>query len=503
VLQTVLQQARQAVASGDAVAAHRAYQQAHLLAPQDPHVRLDLAAACLACGTPDQALEHANAAAQRTAGWRLQLVLATAQQQLQQADEAARHLGLALTEPSLPDAQRANTLQQQAGLLLNAFGDASGAALALQAAALVDPALVLEADLASLVADLYLGGRSAAQITAGFVALAGRLRPPQPPDKPPRASGKRLRIGLVSQQFCASPVGFLALGALSALARDADLLYFDRGAKLDWAQAAFQATAHRWLRCAALNADQLHQLLVAADLDAVIDLSGWTDPQALCALAGRPVPRQLKWVGGQSSSTGLRCFDGFVADARQVPAAAAKLYTEPVLHAEQGYVTYSAPPYAQTLAAARPPAPPGRPAEGVFALVANPAKISEATAAALRRLKPTRLVLIDQRWRHQGTRDAAQKRLGSLLDKAEFVTPANHPEYLQTLQALDASFVDTLPYSMGLTAIELRLLGKHIAAAPRSQGALMCERHCVAHLGASGFDHHAGLAAQLLGWCRT
>ena len=146
-LQTVLQQARQAMASGDAIAAHRAYQQAHLLAPQDPQVRLDLAAACLACGTPDQALAHANAAAQRTAGWRLQLVLATAHQQLQQADEAAQHLGLALTDPSLPDAQRTNALQQQARVLLNAFGDASGAAQALQVAARVDPALVLEADL--------------------------------------------------------------------------------------------------------------------------------------------------------------------------------------------------------------------------------------------------------------------------------------------------------------------------------------------------------------------
>ena len=493
------------MASGDAVAAHRAYQQAHLLAPQDAQVRLDLAAACLACGMPEQALEHANAAAERTTDWRLHLVLAAAQQQLQQADDAARHLGLALTEPSLPDAQRTHALQQQARLLLNAFGDASGAAQALQAAARLDPALALEADLASLVADLYLGGRTAAQITTDFVALAARLRPPQPPKKPPRAPGKRLRIGLVSQQFCASPVGFLTLGALSALASHADLLYFDRGAKLDWAQAAFQATAHHWLRCAALNADQLHQLLMAADLDAVIDLSGWTDPTALCAMAGRPVPRQLKWVGGQSSSTGLRCFDGFVADARQVPAAAVKLYTEPMRHAEQGYVTYSAPPYAQTMgaAASSPPKPSGRPAQGVFALVANPAKISEVTAAALRRLKPTRLVLIDQRWRHQGTRDAARRRLGSLLDKAEFVTPANHPEYLQTLQALDATFVDTLPYSMGLTAIELRLLGKHIAAAPRSPGALMCERHCVAHLGAISFDHHTSLAAQLLAWCRT
>jgi hypothetical protein len=54
---------------------------------------------------------------------------------------------------------------------------------------------------------------------------------------------------------------------------------------------------------------------------------------------------------------------------------------------------------------------------------------------------------------------------------------------------------------MGLSAIELSLLGKHVLAAPRSSSALMCERHCVAHLGAKRFDHHQALSAQLLGWC--
>jgi hypothetical protein len=138
----------------------------------------------------------------------------------------------------------------------------------------------------------------------------------------------------------------------------------------------------------------------------------------------------------------------------------------------------------------------------VVALVSNPAKISTATAQALRRLKPRRLLLVDQRWRHEGTRRAAQRRLGELLDVAEFITPAHHADYLQTLQSLDAAFVDTAPYAMGLTAVELRLLGKPIVAAPRSPTALMCERHCVAHLGARRFDHHAELAAQLLQWSR-
>jgi hypothetical protein len=509
ILQASLSQAQLAMADGDTPAARRAYRQASLLAPQEAGILLDLATTCLADHDPAQALEHARQAAQLTFGWRVESVLATACRQLNQPDAAAAHLGSALAALDLPALMRRSTLQQLADVQLNAFGDARGAALSLRAAAQGDATLALEAELAGLVADLYEGERSATALSTGFATLAARLRPPVAPGTSAghglRAPRSRLRIGLLSQQFCASPVGFLTLGALTELARDADLLFFDRGAKADWAHSAFQAIARHWLPCAALDARQLHRLLSEADLDAVIDLSGWTDVPALRALAGRPVVRQLKWVGGQSLSTGLRCFDGFVTDARQAPAAAARLYTEPLLRAQHGYVTYRAASYAPELAAAaaRPPEPKGRPARGVYALVSNPAKISAATVAALQALQPRKLLLIDQRWRHEGTRQAAGRRLGALLDKAEFITPASHPEYLQTLARLDASFVDTRPYSMGLTAIELRLLGKHIITSPPSPVALMAQRHCSAHLGARRFDHHAELAGQLLGWCKA
>jgi predicted O-linked N-acetylglucosamine transferase (SPINDLY family) len=508
VLEASLTQARQAHASGDAAAAQRAYQQAHLLSPEDPALMLDLATACLNNHELNLALAHALAAEQRDPNWRTHMVLATTCQRLQRADAAAAQLQKALDQSALPTKLRIAALQQLADLQLNAFGDARSAALSLRRAADSSghPTLVQAAELATLVCALYQGTSSAAAIAGGFSTLARGLAPVVPAVVGSRpVARQRPRIGLLSQQFCASPVGFLTLGALSALARDAELLFFDRGAKADWAQAAFKASAHCWLNCSRLDAAQLQRLLIEAELDAVIDLSGWTDPQALQALATRPVARQLKWVGGQSLSTGMTCFNGFVTDPRQVPQAAAHLYTEPLLYAHHGYVTYSAPPYAQALAgaAAQPPKPKGAPQPGLVALVSNPAKISAATRDALLKLKPRRLVLVDQRWRHEGTRLAARQQLGPLLDLAEFVTPANHPEYLAALQTLDASFLDTEPYAMGLSAIELRLLGKHIVARERSDQALMCQRHCQAHLGARRFDHHTELAAQLLQWCRA
>lgn len=482
----------------------RAYAQAHQMAPANDPVLMDLSAACLLNGNVDASLRLARHAISRTGGWRAHLLAAHATERLQQLDECAAHLQLALDDPAMPLATRTSALQQRAQVQLNGFGDPSAAASATQLTAGLNPQLDFAAELAACVAALYIGDRPRAEVVARFKALGRRLTPPvsvQPRHR--RARSERLRIGLISPQFCASPVGFLTLGALTCLARDADLVYFDRGGRADWAQALFQQTAKHWHDCAGMEAAPLYAAMVEAQLDAVIDLGGWTDPVALQALLARPAPRQLKWVGGQAASTGLNCFDGFVTDSRQAPSAAAALYTEPLLRARIGYVSYTAPPYARGLAAAaaHPPSPSAPPSNGLVAVAANPAKISALTAERIRELRPRRLVLVDHRWRHEGTRLAASRRLGSLMDVAEFQSPTDHPGYLQTLQALDATFVDTEPYAMGLAAIELRLMGKHIHAMPRHRSALMCERHAVSHLAARRFDHHAGLARQLLQWC--
>jgi tetratricopeptide (TPR) repeat protein len=515
-LATALAQARQAMQAGDVSAALHAYHQASLLAPQSVHVRLDLAVAFLAAKDPEEALGQAEMAAfhaesENDAGsWRISLVRGMAHRQLGRVDQAFADFHMALAAPALPDDSRQSLLQQCADIQLNAFGNARAAAcLKRESAINKKPGLLLQAELAEIVADLYEGGRGAQEITDAFVSLGARFKRQingQVLAETPR-KGQRIRprIGLISQQFCASPVGFLTLGVFRELSRHADLVFFDRGSKPDWAHAAYQSMARHWLPCAGFSAAQLLRLLAAADLDALIDLSGWTDAEALCAVATKPIRRQLKWVGGQAATTGLQCFDGMITDARQVPDAARALYTEPLLRAKHGYVTYQAPPYRPALAqaAACPPDPRGRPARGVYALVSHPAKISTDTVQRIQALKPKRLLLIDHRWRHQGTKLGAGARLGTLLDVAEFVTPSDHPAYLDALADLDAAFIDTSPYAMGLTAIELRLLGKHILTINRSPVALMCQRHAIAHLGARRFDHHGELASDLLQWCRA
>lgn len=303
--------------------------------------------------------------------------------------------------------------------------------------------------------------------------------------------------------LCASPVGFLTLGAIEVLAHQADLVMFDRGGKPDWAHARFRATAVNWIACQGADVARLQELFVSARLDALVDLGGWMDLDVLRALAGRPVERQFKWVGGQSLTTGLSCFDGFWADERQVPHHSRRLYSEPVGWLSRGYVTYVSPPYRDLSSAAAHPPAPGSVTAGAYALVSNPAKIGPRMRARLDELKPQKLYLVDGRWRHGHARRAVARWLGPWSSCAEFISPDHHPHYLDVLSQLDATVIDTEPYSMGLTAIELRLLGKRVLTHPRGAPGTMSEFHCGAHLAADGFDHYRLQAGEILRWCTS
>ena len=498
------QHATSARQQGNHAEARQLFEQALAAKPSDAELRLQLAAECLSCNDASAALAHADLAQpEASRSWLQALVRGLALQRLDRCDEASRSLAESTQHPQVPGPARLEALKTLADLCLNTFGDPQSAAVLHRqiSAGQSTP----ETELTQILCDLYVGTQDALTLSRRMKEVAGRLVP-QPPPKPvrkQRPSSRPLRIGLISNQWCASPVAFLTLGALREMARSAELVFFDRGGKADWAHTEMRTLAREWHPMQGLGSEALAAHMASASLDALIDLSGWTDIAALCAVATSPAPRVLKWVGGQSMTTGLACFDGFITDSRQVPSRCEPLYSEPMLHATHGYVTYTAPPYDQALgqAASQLPTLGTPPSNGHYAVVSNPAKLSAHTAELLRSLKPRRLILLDRRWKHEQTRAAARQRLGSLMDVAEFITPANHPDYLDTLRQLDAPIVDTAPYSMGLTAIELRLLGKAVIQAPRSLHATMRELHCQAHLQAQRFDHHGELATQLLHWC--
>ncbi len=299
---------------------------------------------------------------------------------------------------------------------------------------------------------------------------------------------KRLKVGLLSPQFCVSPVYFFTYGALQVLSHEVDLVFFNRGKKNDWATQSFRALAHDWADVRLCSAQQLADELKSHHLDVLMDLGGWMDPVGLHALSVKPAKKMFQWVGGQSATTGLRSFDGYLTDEYQTPAGSDHLYSEPLIRLDSGYVTYTPPPYLPKSVVKKNTCVD-------LGVIANPAKVSRGFLAELRQRVPAwqavqaaqsrtlRLRFIDQRYLQKNIRDRIQTALPDL--SIDFVTPVNHLAYLTAVSQLHAT-LDTWPYSGGLTTMEALAMG--VPSLMTRSGQLFCERHTESHCFFAGLN---------------
>lgn len=469
-------------------AAAQSYGRIHQMQPKNAVVTHNLALCHLAQQHWEQAIAFSRQALRDAPHqWQSALLLAKALNKNKQQDQALQLLEKLHHHLS----EQTDIRQELAHLHLHHLGNAASARQ------LITPLLGThqqDAELLNLVSQLY-DRAPAAPLNDAFLGFAPRhlklpaatqqrirrLRTRQTADCANLNTSKRLRIGLLSPQFFASPVYFFCIGALRHISQHADLVIFSRSHKQDWATQEFKSIASQWHQVTAHNAETLALHIAGQPLDALIDLGGWMDPVGLQALSSKLAPRQYKWVGGQSITTGLGSFDGFITDEHQTPVDSDALYSEPLLRLPLGYVTYTAPPYMPVPQAPRPPAAPGGLTLGI---TANPAKISRDFLADLAQRIPhwqqqrnaiIGVQFIDQRYQHHQARQRIHQALPGL--PIEFVSPTSHRNYLNAIGQLDA-IVDTFPYSAGLTTIEALALG--VPTLTRD-GQLFCERHTQSH----------------------
>ncbi len=465
-LQALLAQAQQALADSRWALARQGFEQALRWAPRAPQIHHNLALCLLALGQPEPALRSAQQAlALAPALWQSRMVMGNALKALKQAEAADAAFAQVLQ--AQPD--NAEALLARADLAINVFG------LPLQAIEWVrpllrDPRHGVDAQLTTLMASVYDRDAGAQVLSQAVMAFSRQhLRLPQgflPPLGPagarrPGPSGLRPRVALVSPLFCASPVYFLTIAGWRHVARGSDIVVFNRGHKSDWATQEFKALAHEWHDVQELPAETLAQRIHAADIDVLYDLGGWMDPVGLKALSAKPAREMFKWVGGQSLTTGLDTFDGWIGDEWQSPLSLQHLYSEPLVNIPGGYATYTPPPYL-------PAAPVHK--RSVPVIFSNPAKLSRRFLAWLGQLQGPKL-FVHHQFRFERTRERVVRALGS--SGVEFICPASHREALELLGRHEW-MIDTFPYSSGLTAREAVAMGMKVKT---FTGELFCERH--------------------------
>jgi len=464
-LQAWLDRAERALHAGQWVEARDLLQSAAQWLPRVPQVHHFLGSAHLALGQASLALESAQRALALAPGqWQSQLLLGRAYKARGQMEAADASFDAVLRlQPGQGEATIA-----KADLAMNIFG------LPMQAIALVQPLLAeplhaVDAELTTLMASLYDRDMSATALTQRVMQFSLRhMRLPQlqlQPLLPRGTSDGRPRVGIISPLFCNSPVYFLTIAGWQHVAKGSDIVVFSRGFKSDWATAIFRGLSTEWLDVQALSAEALAQRIHAQDLDVLYDLGGWMDPVALKALSAKPARAMYKWVGGQSMTTGLESFDGWIGDEWQSPLHLQHLYSEPLVNIPEGYATYTPPPYlpAQTAFDRRSRTP---------VVFSNPAKLSRAFLAYLRQTSGP-ICFVHQQFQYQRTRTKVEEALDGSRARAEFVCPSSHRHALEILGGFQ-TMVDTFPYSSGLTAREAQAMGLQVKV---FTGELFCERH--------------------------
>ena len=489
------------MANGEWAQAAHGFAQALQIQQNLPSAWHNLGTSFLALGQTDRAVQACNQALNlNPALWQSHLILGKAKVQLDDPIGADQNYCEVLkADPSNPHARIA-----RANLLMNTFGQP------LQASELVRPLLSLDefkvdAQLTTLMAGLYDRDTGAEQHNSQILEFskaslrfdeselmqlglspranefmwdtkvsslkqnnAAQKTPSVLPFHPEwRASHNRKRplVGFMSPLLSASPVYFLTIAGWKHIAQECDIVVFNRGHKKDWATQRFKDLSVEWVDVQELSAVRLAQKIFDAKLDVLYDLGGWMDPIALKALSVKPARQMFKWVGGQSATTGLNSFDGWIGDHWQSPLSLQHLYSEPLINIEQGYSVYTAPEYL-------PPIPSHK--RDVPVIFSNPAKLSRSFLKYLQTV-PGVKSFVHKQFKYP----LAKARVLEYLDasQVEFITPTGHAQALEILGGYQ-TMIDTFPYSSGLTAREARAMGVKVQA---RVGTLFCERHC-AHL---------------------
>lgn len=460
--------------------------------PKEAGIKHNTAVCYLALNDAKSAFRYADLAIELKADlWQSHLLKAKSLRQLGKSD-----LALPLLMKLLKQFPASSEIRLElASLALEDLGDAA------MAEGLVrplhnHPLHGKNARLTELMANLYDSTKSAEELSKGLCAFANdhlvkpRTMPASLPETPERVSTRR-RVGLMSPQFCCSPVYFFCIGALKHIAQHVDLIFLSRGRREDWATREFKTLAMDWLDVADLDSEKLAAFIARQNLDALIDMGGWMDPAGLSAISSKPAKRLYKWVGGQSATTGIPAFDGFFTDCHQSLPEDQALYAEPLIFLQGGYVTYTPPPYM--------PAPVCSDGGNVFGVISNPVKISREFLAFLKiglqaclnsGNECVSLRFIDRRYRHAQLRSriATALQMDDLTNpariKLDFIVPGSHRDYLQEVGKLTA-VLDTFPYTGGLTTVEALALGVPCIT---KAGKLFCERHSYAHCKYAGME---------------
>lgn len=337
------------------------------------------------------------------------------------------------------------------------FGQALSQGVAVQRAALAGARAVTGAGAVGTA-----GAGAGADAVAPAPAEAGRW-PAERRRGAPRSAQRPLRVGLVSGDLRAHPVGFFLLPLLEGLdAPDLVVHAYDNhgGGGTDAVARRLRARCADWQQVDTWSDATLARRIDADGIDILIDLAGHSALNRLGVFALRAAPLQIGWLGW-FATTGLPEMDIVLGDPVCVPSGEEAQFTERIERLPRTRLCFSAPDDAPAVS---PPPCLSRP-DFTFGSYQELAKINDAVLAlwarVLQAVPQARLRIQSARIAQAAVREAfiaRALRAGLPAARLDLHGPMDRGAYLASHAEVDV-LLDTFPYPGGTTTCEALWMG--------------------------------------------
>ncbi|HVS54090.1 MAG TPA: tetratricopeptide repeat protein [Opitutaceae bacterium] len=281
--------------------------------------------------------------------------------------------------------------------------------------------------------------------------LASRIRP----HANDRSPDRRLRIGYVSSDLLAHPVGRFLDPLLAAHDRRAvETFCYATGRRADAFTTQIRSHADHWRELAACTDDEAADAIRADRIDILVDLAQHTAGNRLPVLARKPAPVQASYLG-YPGDTGLPAIDYRITDVHLDPpgAAEAAAVAQP-LRLPETYWCYQP---AQPGAASASPLPALKNGGITFGSLNNFCKATppalEAWARILCAVPDSRLALHTQRGGHRLRIAEFFAGRGVAAQRLCFVDAAPLADFLRAYESIDVA-LDSFPFPGGTTTCD-------------------------------------------------
>lgn len=438
---------------GDMAAARIACERALALAPSAAPVRINASAIFHDLADYEQARAHAEAAVRSEPENVLaQINLGNALRELGRLDEAER-----VYRSAQRWAPENSKLSIALGVALQRAGRLDEAATCFTTARQA-PEDALDAQSQLLFLLNYLD-RPAADVVLEVrryaALLRARIAPAQDWAVTPEPE-RRLRVGLVSGDLFAHPVGYFSERILHELkARGLELIAYRTRCLDDDVWGRIREALAGWRDVPNVPDAVLAEVVRADCIDVLVDMAGHSALGCPELFARKPAPLQVAWLG-YFASTGVEAIDYIVCDRQVLPPEDEAQYVERPWRMSASYLCFT-PPANANEAGPLPMLENGFPTLGSFhALPKLGDRVLACWAKVMRALPQARLLCRAHQLKDKAQRRVLRTRMATAgidVRRVRLDGPLAREEYLDGYRAVDL-VLDAFPFSGGTTTAE-------------------------------------------------